>query len=151
MRTCVLFVGSMLVVGPLVSCQSDEKAVKEAEDKVFAIHDDVMGKMGDMMKLKKQLNQRVATIDSTRQTGSAAGTLQADEERAQAMRLRKNLTDADSVMMGWMSGYNGDTLTKLPTDGAMRYLSDQKDQIDDVKTKVNSSIEQARAFLGKNQ
>lgn len=150
MRICVLFVAGLLAVSSVVSCKSDETAVKEAEEKVFAIHDDVMGKMGDMMKLKKQLNQRVTTIDSIGQAGSAAGTLRADEERAQAMRLRKNLTDADSLMMAWMSGYNGDTLTKLPTDGAMQYLSAQKDQIDDVKTKVNSSIEQARAFLGKN-
>ena len=150
MRTSVLFMVGMLAAGSVVSCKSDESAVKETEEKVFAIHDDVMGKMGDIMKLKKQLSQRVATIDSTSQVGSATGTLQADEIREEAMRLLKNLTDADSVMMAWMSNYNGDTLSKLPTDGAMRYLSDQKDQIDDVKTKVNSSIEQARAFLGKN-
>ena len=150
MRICVLFMVGLMATGSIISCKSDESAVKEAEEKVFVIHDDVMGKMGDIMKLKKQLNQRVATIDSIGQAGSAAGTIQADEEHAQAMRLRKNLTDADSVMMAWMSGYNGDTLSKLPTDGAMRYLSDQKDQIDDVKTKVNSSIEQARTFLGKN-
>ena len=150
MRICVLFVAGLLAVSSVIGCQSDEKAVKEAEEKVFAVHDIVMGKMGDIMTLKKQLNQRVAAIDSASQAGSAAGTIQADDERAQAMRLRKNLTDADSVMMAWMSGYNGDTLAKLPTDGAMRYLSAQKDQIDDVQTKVNSSIEQARAFLGKN-
>ncbi len=149
MRICVLFMFGLLATGSIISCKSGESAVKEAEENVFAIHDDVMGKMGDIMKLKKQLGQRVAAIDSISQAGSAAGTIQADEERAQAMRLRKNLTDADSVMMAWMSGYNGDTLSKLQTDGAMKYLSDQKDQIDDVKTKVNSSIEQARTFLGK--
>ncbi len=149
MRICVLFLAGLMAAGSIVSCKSDESLIKEAEDDVFAIHDDVMGKMGDMMKLRKQLNQRVAAIDSTSQAGSAASTLQADEERAQAMRLRQNLSDADSVMMAWMSGYSSDTLTKLPTDGAIRYLSDQKDQIDDVKTKVNSSIEQARLFLGK--
>jgi len=150
MRIGVLFVAGLLAVGGVVSCKSDENAVKEAEEKVFAVHDDVMGKMGDIMTLKKQINQRVATIDSTKEAGSAAGALRTDEEREQAMRLRKNLTDADSVMMAWMSGYNGDTLTKLPADKALQYLSAQKDQIDDVKTKVNSSIEQARAFLGKN-
>lgn len=150
MRIGVLFIAGLLAVGGVAGCKSDENAVKEAEEKVFAVHDDVMGKMGDIMTLKKQINQRVATIDSTKEAGSAAGTLRTDEEREQAMRLRKNLTDADSVMMAWMSGYNGDTLTKLPADKALQYLSAQKDQIDDVKTKVNSSIEQARAFLGKN-
>ena len=52
-------------------------------------------------------------------------------------------------MMDWMAQYNGDTLEKLPSDEALRYLNAQKDQITDVKTKVNSSIEQARQFLGK--
>ena len=149
MRICVLFMAGLLAVGSVVSCKSDENAVKKAEEDVFAIHDDVMGKMGDMMKLKKQLNQRVTAIDSTSQTGSAASTLQADEERAQAMRLRKDLTDADSVMMAWMIDYKADTLVKLSNDDAMQYLSAQKEKIEDVKTKVNSSIEQARDFLGK--
>jgi len=49
-----------------------------------------------------------------------------------------------------MSRYNGDTLAKLSPDDALRYLSEQKDQITDVQTKVNTSIDQARQFLGKN-
>ena len=139
----LLLVSSIL----LSSCNSGSDTVKKAENEVFAVHDEVMPKIGDIMKLKKQLNQRITAIDSLKATGSAATALRSDEERAQAMRLRKDLTVADSLMMGWMSNYNGDTLANLSSDEAMKYLADQKDQINDVKTKVNSSIEQARQFL----
>ena len=131
-----------------LSCNSGSDTIKQTENDVFAVHDEVMPKIGDIMKLKKQLTQRIASFDSLKATGSAAATLRSDEEREQAMRLRQDLTIADSLMMGWMSNYNGDTLAKLSSDEAMSYLATQKDQINDVKTKVNSSIEQARQFLG---
>jgi Mg2+ and Co2+ transporter CorA len=143
------------VAGILISsaffgaCQKGEDAVKEAENEVFAIHDEVMPKMGDVMKLRKQLNQRISALDSTAATRSAAGALRTDEEKEQARLLSRNLTNADSLMMNWMSQYKGDTLTKLSPDDALRYLSEQKEQITDVKTKFNSSIDQARQFLDK--
>lgn len=139
-----LLIGSIL----LSSCNSGSDTVKKTENEVFAVHDEVMPKIGDIMKLKKQLNQRIIAIDSLKATGSAATALRSDEEREQAKRLLQDLTIADSLMMGWMSNYNSDTLAKLSSDEAMTYLADQKDQINDVKTKVNSSIEQARQFLG---
>ena len=104
--------------------------------------------MGDVLKLRKQLNQRISSLDSAA-TGSAAGTLRTDEEKEQARLLSRNLTTADSLMMHWMNQYKGDTLTKLSSDDALRYLSEQKDQITDVKAKFNTSIDQARQFLDK--
>lgn len=129
-------------------CNSGDE-VKEAENAVFAIHDEVMPKTSDILKLQKQLKQRMASLDSLKATGSAAATLRVDEEKQQTTRLSRNLKVADSLMMDWMSRYNGDTLTKLPSEQALNYLAAQKDQITDVKTKVNASIEQAKQFLGK--
>ncbi|WP_420149140.1 viral A-type inclusion protein [Spirosoma sp.] len=131
------------------SCNSDENGVKEAENEVFAIHDEVMPKMGNMMKLQKSLKQRIASLDSLKATESASKTLRIDEDRDQAMRLSRDLKVADSLMMGWMNRYNGDTLAKLSSEEALNYLAAQKDQISDVQTKVNSSIEQATQFLDK--
>jgi hypothetical protein len=132
------------------SCNGSKESVKAAENEVFAIHDEIMPKvMGDLVNLKKQLNQRVTSLDSVKASGSAAAVLRTDEEKAQAMQLTQNLTVADSLMTHWMAQYNGDTLDKLPSDQALYYLTTQKDIITDVKTKVNSSIEQARQFLGK--
>lgn len=131
------------------SCDSGKDAVKEAENEVFAVHDEVMPQTSNMMKLQKQLKQRITSLDSLKATGSAAATLRVDEEKEQAMRLNRNLNVADSLMMDWMSRYNGDTLTKLSSEEALNYLAAQKDQITDVKTKVNASINQAKQFLDK--
>ncbi len=142
---------SLLIISAFFwACKSGEDAVKQAENDVFAIHDEVMPKIDDVMKLRKQLNQRVASLDSAATAGSTAGALRTDEEKEQARLLNQNLTNADSLMMNWMSRYKGDTLAKLSPDDALRYLSEQKDQITNVQTKVNTSIDQARQFLGKN-
>ncbi|GAB3698061.1 hypothetical protein GCM10027592_22800 [Spirosoma flavus] len=140
--------GFLLITAGFESCKSGDD-IKEAENEVFALHDEVMPKMDDIMRLQKQLNQRVAAIDSVKETGSATTTLRTSEEKAQASRLLLNLNVADSLMRGWMDHYNGDTLAKLSSDDALRYLSDQKEKITDVKTKVKSSIDQATQFLQK--
>ncbi|HLL96375.1 MAG TPA: hypothetical protein VK404_15445, partial [Spirosoma sp.] len=116
---------------------------------VFAKHDQVMPMYDDVMKLRKQLNKRISVLDSLQETGSAAGTLRTDEEKEQVRLLVRNLGEADSLMMYWMENYKGDTLTKLSSDDALRYLSDQKDKITDVQTKLILSIEAARRYLAK--
>lgn len=149
MTKFVYQVAGLLTIAAFVwACQSDDD-VKEAENEVFAIHDKVMPKIDDVMKLRKRLNQRISLLDSASIAGSAAGALRTDEEKEQARLLSRNLTNADSLMMGWMNQYNGDTLAKLSPDDALRYLSEQKDQITDVKNKFNTSIDQARQFLDK--
>ncbi|MVM36890.1 viral A-type inclusion protein [Spirosoma sp. HMF3257] len=133
------------------ACNSGEEEVKQAENEVFAIHDEIMPKvMGDLVKLKKQLNKRVTSLDSLKASGSAAATLRVDEDKEQAIRLKQNLLNADSLMTVWMATYNGDTLAKLSSDKALNYLAAQKDILTDVKKKVNTSIEQAKQYLGKN-
>lgn len=145
----IIVAGVLGISGVLWACNSGEEAVKKTENEVFAIHDEVMPKIDDIMKLKKQLKQRIALLDSLKATGSATAAVRTDEEKEQASRLSRNLIVADSLMIDWMSRYNGDTLAKLSSDDALRYLGAQKDQIIDVKTKVNASIEQAKQYLGK--
>jgi hypothetical protein len=150
MQPFVLNVVNLILIGALFgSCTSDEAAVKEAEEDVFAKHDQVMPMYDDVMKLRKQLNKRISVLDSLQETGSAAGTLRTDEEKEQVRLLVRNLGEADSLMMYWMENYKGDTLTKLSSDDALRYLSDQKDKITDVQTKLILSIEAARRYLAK--
>ncbi len=150
MKKSLLIIALFSAIGSTFwTCNPGQDTVKETENEVFAIHDEVMPKTGDILKLKKQLNQRISLLDSLKAGSSGSIALRTDEEREQASRLSRDLTVADSLMRDWMSGYNSDTLTKLSADEAMRYLTAQKDQITDVKTKVNSSIEQARQFLGK--
>ncbi|WP_460907151.1 viral A-type inclusion protein [Spirosoma areae] len=141
--------GLLATGGVFWSCNSGQDALKEAENEVFAIHDKVMPRMSDVMKLKKQLAQRIVTLDSLRASGPSTATIRVEEEKEQAHRLRRNLTIADSLMSDWMYRYNGDTLAKLSAEDALRYLADQKDKVTDVQTKFNTSIEQAKQFLDK--
>ncbi|MBD2755399.1 viral A-type inclusion protein [Spirosoma validum] len=149
MHKFTIMIVGLLFTSSCWSCSSKGDEVKDTENEVFAIHDEVMPKMGNMLKLQKQLKLHIASLDSIKATGTASGTLRIDEDRDQAMRLSRNLKVADSLMMNWMSRYNGDTLAKLSSDEALKYLGAQKDQITDVQTKVNASIEQATQFLGK--
>jgi hypothetical protein len=148
-KLTLLLVGPLMVSCALWACHSDEEAVKEAENDVFAIHDKLMPKMDDIMKMRKQLKQRITSLDSLKESGSATATVRVDEEREQAIRLRRDLDVADSLMMNWMDQYNGDTLQKLSSNEALRYLSAQKDQINDVNSKIKTSLDQAGQFLGK--
>lgn len=148
MKNFVVSTAALLTLGGLLlACTNSEDAVREAEDEVFTIHDQVMPRISDMMKLRKQLDQRIRVLDSTAATGSAAATLRTDEDNAQARRLSRDLVVADSLMVNWMAQYNNDTLAKLPSAEALRYLADQKNQIIDVRAKIITSIEQARRFL----
>lgn len=149
-KTTLTFAVLLAVNGAFWSCKSGEDAVKDAENEVFALHDEIMPKvMGDLVKLKKQLKTRVTSLDSLKSSGSAAASLRVDEEKEQATRLDQNLTIADSLMNEWMAHYNGDTLAKLSSDEALNYLAAQKDFLTDVKKKVNTSLEQTKQFLGK--
>lgn len=149
-KSTFLIAGALILSCSFWSCsESGEKAVKDAENDVFAIHDEVMPKLDETMKLRKRLKAHIASLDSIKAAGSASATLRIDEERDQANRLAKNLAVADSLMFYWMNQYKNDTIAKIPSEDALRYLEQQKDQITDVKTKINSSIQQASQFLAK--
>ncbi len=134
-----------------VSCQKSGQgdAVKTAEAEVFKIHDEVMPRVSDIMKLQKQLKQRIAATDSASAgQNTPSATLRTDEDKEQAMRLNRRLAEADSLMMDWMSNYKGDTLATLKPEQAIQYLDAEKQKIADVQKKINSSIADAKQFLG---
>lgn len=140
----------LLAGSSLLACSSgvSKEAVDKAEKTVFAVHDEVMPKIGDILKLNKQLRHRADSLDSLK-TIDASATVRIDEEKAQTLLLTRQLNEADSLMMGWMEGYNGDTLQQLKPEQALSYLTQQQTKINDVRQKINTSIEQARTYLKK--
>ena len=134
------------------SCQTTGQgdAVKTAEAEVFKIHDEVMPRIDDVMKLRKQLSQRIAATDSTLagDKNTPSESLRTDEDKEQATRLNRRLAQADSLMMDWMSNYKGDTLAILKPEQAIQYLDAEKQKITDVQKKVTGSIADAKQFLG---
>lgn len=142
----------MMACGP---SESDKKegsepsaSVEQLEKEVFAIHDEVMPRISDIMKLKKGLTGKLATLDSLQRV-SPSEAVRLDEQKEQGRLLSRRLTEADSLMMDWMHRYNGDTLKALPEADAVRYLTSQKEIINDVKKKINQSVGDAQAYLNQ--
>lgn len=157
MKYAVVTIG--LVVA-LAACGTNEKSgheghdmttakagtsIDKAEQDVMAVHDEVMPRIDNIMKLKKELNGKLTALDSMQ--GTPGETVRIDEQKAQVRQLVRHLTEADSLMMDWMSRYNGDTLKKLTEADALRYLAQQKQLINNAKTKINQSIGQSQAYL----
>lgn len=140
-------VAASLVMWACTSGTSTE-AVDKAEKQVFAVHDEVMPKIGTLLKLNKQLRQRSDSLTSLAATDASA-KVRIEEEQAQIRQLTRQLNESDSLMMGWMEGYHSDTLQKLKPEQALDYLKQQQTKINNVKQKFNNSIEQAQAYLKK--
>lgn len=121
-------------------------SVEQLEKDVFAVHDEVMPRISEIMKLKKDLNGKLVTLDSLKQA-SPSEAVRIDEQKEQGRLIVRHLTEADSLMMDWMHRYNGDTLKALPEADAVRYLNSQKEIINDVKKKINQSVGDAQSYL----
>lgn len=144
-----LILSATVLVG-LFACGTDKTAVKTAEKDVFALHDEVMPlTMGTFPKLQKQLEARLTALDSLTSAG-ALSQVQLGEEREQIVRIRRQLTLADSSMNAWMENYNSDTLEKISTADALNYLEKEKQTMTAVKQRTNTALTDANAYL-KNE
>ncbi|GAA4455471.1 hypothetical protein GCM10023189_23320 [Nibrella saemangeumensis] len=142
-------IGATALLLSLTACSNnDGERVQETEKEVLAIHDEVMPRLDSVMVLRKQITQRIDSLDKAGgSTQAASATLRTDDEKSQLMLLSQRLREADSLMMDWMSRYNGDTLKQLDQAQAVQYLEQEKEKITNVKDKINSSIADARRYL----
>jgi hypothetical protein len=127
------------------ACDQGADQVAALEKEVLGIHDEVMPRMGEIMALKKGLSQKIAQLDSLQQEGASSTTLA--QERQQALDLTTQLIRADSLMMGWMYEYKGDSAKALPAGEALEYFRLEKDKIVHVQEVTTNSIQEAREFL----
>ena len=126
-----------LLITTLFSCDNAQKeAVKLATDGVIAIHDEVMPKMGDLGELQDVLSDSIAKSKT-------------DTITKKMIVLKANLKQADSLMYAWMEGFDMDTLGTMKPDDALKYLNDQRQSAEMMRTKALKSIEAAKAFLKK--
>ena len=135
----------LLIAFAFYSCNQKADGVAELEKEVMDIHDEVMPKMGEIMALKKGLNKKIAQLDSMQQEGASSTTLA--QERQQALDLTSRLSRADSLMMGWMYDYKGDSAKALATGKALEYFRLEKEKIKSVQEATTKSIQEAREFL----
>ena len=128
------------------SCKQkqEDKATSAASaaqmDKVMAIHDEVMPKMGTIGKLVGELKPKVDSTEMGRQYEIAM----------------KDLQDANTAMMDWMKDF-GDRFNheeilegKALTEEKQQWLDEEEEKVKVVKEKINGSIARAEALLAKD-
>lgn len=107
----ILKLSFFLVAILLVSCTSKEKDIEKLKSETIAIHDEVMPKMDDIMKLKKALKAKKDTSE--------------DVKPNQVQDLILALEEADEAMMNWMRNYDP-RMEAMSDEEKIAYLKRQK-------------------------
>lgn len=124
----------ILIISLVYSCKQRNQ-VKDLQNEVMSIHDEVMPEMGTLMKLKKQLKDTISHLDSTKQTVADSLNL-----------IVEQLEEADEAMMQWMRNYKAPT-EEMPPEEALQYLQLKKKEIIEVRDKIYNSEASARTAL----
>ncbi|MDZ7604871.1 MAG: hypothetical protein U5K79_04635 [Cyclobacteriaceae bacterium] len=138
MKYSILLLFTIVMV---FSC-TDKKAGNSHEDlmqAVMTVHDEVMPKMGDIMKYKKQIDEKIQALQ-------AAG---ADANQDVINKLQKVSDDLDAShvqMMDWMHEFNSD-FEGMKEDDVIKYLNDQKTKIEQVGQQTEAALKEAIASL----
>ena len=132
----------LITLALLVGCSDQKKsAVDELKDNVMAVHDEVMPKMGDIMKYKKQLNNR---IDELVDDGAEENA----EKIAELKKAVDNLDNSHKDMMNWMHQFNSN-FDDMVEDEIMKYLNEQMKKIENVANTTNAALKNAEEILSK--
>ncbi len=113
------------ILSVLTACgdSNSQKAIK-LEKTIFAIHDTVMPRMGEIVALRKSIEQLIQ-VDSTKvSTDSLTIVL-------------KTVIKADKDMMDWMHQYKS---PNMKSDTAIPYLTNQFNKIKKVEEQIEALL-----------
>jgi len=147
---------SLLAIFSIMSCSrssdhsgmnhNDEQTQDEGPNQalynqMMDVHDEVMPKMDDIMKLKRELQEQIANTPDM-----------VVERKQELERVISNLDSASNSMMSWMHRiHEFDPLAdSVDQEKAREYLESEMEEIRKVKELINESIEKAKAEAGKN-
>lgn len=122
-----------------VKLSPDQLKVKEFEDEVLAIHDEVMPLMGKLVSLKEQLEEVNKSLSVSLETSAP------DQVILNNLVISK-LDAAHEGMMHWMRNYRSVDLESDPYV-TLKYLEEQKYIIGLVRDLVNHAIGSANHSL----
>lgn len=123
-----------------ISCKEEKKADSTQMKKVMAIHDEVMPKMSIIGSMVGEL--------SSKEDSTAMGLKYLD--------ARSDLQDAHKAMMDWMKGFgnrfDSDEILngKELTEEKKKWLDEEEEKVNALKTQINESIEKAKRLLDQN-
>ena len=131
-----IFTLLMIVAAALSSCNNDNKLKEEKlNDEVMAVHNEIMPKMAEVNRLKRQLKSYKETVSDE--------NVALKDSVINAILL---LSKSEDLMNDWMANY------KYPNPDAkheelINYLSGQKDSIKLVSDNMFMSMAVAQGFL----
>ena len=133
MRKTLIF---LLLSVCLFNCSSNDKESLYKE--VITVHDEVMPKMEQVSKLSQDLKAKAESISSN--PASDKSTL------ASINKSIEDLNSASRSMMKWMREFNTSYDT-LPEEVSIKYLKEEKLEIDQVKKDMIKAIEDGKKQL----
>lgn len=107
-------------------------------NQVMDVHDEVMPKMEDLYKLKKDLMEQIANTPDM-----------VVERKQQLEKIISNLDSANAVMMDWMHKFNP-LPDSVDQEKAREYLETEMENVKKVRDLMNETIEKAEAEVVKN-
>lgn len=126
----------------LSACEADKKESNEILKKeVIEIHDEVMPKMDELKKLKKEILQKAGSLGSDSTSNSI------EIEKLNAIAL--DLDSAFEGMFVWMRQFKSSYDEMTPEEVEV-YLLEQKTKVQEVNDRIKSSIASANKELGGN-
>lgn len=125
-------VSLILIAVITLSCESKEQEVEKLKSETIAIHDEVMPKMDDIMKLKKSLKNKQDSAN--------------ESEQENIQNLIIALEESDKAMMNWMRNYDP-RMDDMSDEEKIEYLKNQKSSISEVSDKMKQSIGEAEEYL----
>jgi len=129
----------ILIISALFIFSCTEKKKESAQDQlmqsVMAVHDVVMPKMGDIMKYKKQINEKIEEL-------KAAGEEANQDAISKLEQISNDLDDAHEKMMNWMHEFHRD-FKGMTEEDVINYLNDEKAKIEQVGQQTEKTLKKA--------
>ncbi|WP_395767054.1 hypothetical protein [Aquirufa sp.] len=119
----------LLGTGILACSQAEEKISEELQEKVLALHDNLMPKTEEVVSLQAQLDSFSTGKDSVH-----------------VNKLKKALAKSDQAMMDWMHQFSMDSLGKMEVKSKIEYLGKQFNKLKELQQLTDSTLNAAKAY-----
>ncbi len=122
--------------------QTQEEGPNQAlYNQMMDVHDEVMPKMDEVMRLKRELQEQLANSPDM-----------VIEKKQELEKIISNLDSASNSMMSWMHRINefNPQVDSIDQEKAREYLESEMEEIRKVKELMIESIEKAKSEAGKN-
>jgi hypothetical protein len=127
------FMSFLLIMLILDSCnQAEEKLSQELNDQVMQLHDQLMSKTEDVLKLKGRLD-----------------SLSSGKDSINVHKMIASLNKADESMMDWMHHFSLDSLGKMDALNKIGYLKKQLEALKNLEKSTDSSVHAAKNYTIK--